>query len=238
MPNPPPLAEIKSHTRVGPWSLMGCDQGRAIWKQQLGTGHCCTVCRNGSGGSRSRWQGLGRREVSPGGVCHPKSRDGTALPPAGLLERMAPPDGLSSPPVTVNPSEPALPAQSTPSQALSPVPERVRGAVAYSRAFTSASLASMRIWISARAASSAAPDSSACAFSKFALAACSGEGLDDSQVASPAWYLPLHPQSHELLDPAACSVPRFPLRHSPPGPACPASQPLQPVTALTSRRSL
>lgn len=211
---------------------MGCDQGRAIWKQQLGTGHCCTVCRNGSGGSRSRWQGLGRREVSPGAEM--------ALHCLLLvsLKGWPPPDGLSSPPVTVNPSEPALPAQSTPSQALSPVPERVRGAVAYSRAFTSASLASMRIWISARAASSAAPDSSACAFSKFALAACSGEGLDDSQVASPAWYLPLHPQSHELLDPAACSVPRFPLRHSPPGPACPASQPLQPVTALTSRRSL
>lgn len=112
MPNPPPLAETKSHTRVGPWSLMGCDQGRAIWKQQLGTGHWCTVCRNGSGGSRSRWQGLGRREVSPGGVCHPKSRDGTALPPAGLLERMAPPRWVV-----------LTPSHSEPQRAGSPSPE-------------------------------------------------------------------------------------------------------------------
>lgn len=43
------------------------------------------------------------------------------------LKGCPPPDGLSSPPVTMSPNEPALPAQSTPSQALSPVPEGVRG---------------------------------------------------------------------------------------------------------------
>lgn len=52
---------------------------------------------------------------------------------------------------------------------------------AYSRAFTRASLASMRIWISARAASSAAPDSSDCAFSRLARAVCRGVGHGEGQ---------------------------------------------------------
>lgn len=58
---------------------------------------------------------------------------------------------------------------------------------AYSRAFTRASLASIRIWISALATSSAAPDSSDCAFSKFALAACSGWVVGEGQAGTPAW---------------------------------------------------
>lgn len=63
---------------------------------------------------------------------------------------------------------------------------------AYSRAFTRASLASTRIWISALEASSAAPDSSDCAFSKFTLAACGKWGTGESQAATPAWCRPLH----------------------------------------------
>lgn len=152
--------------------------------------------------------------MSPGGVCHPKSRGGTTLPPAGLLEITTPPRWAV---LTPGHSEPQRAGSPCPEHPLtgkrgcpSPVPEGVRGAAAYSRAFTSASLASMRIWISARAASSAAPDSSACAFSKFALAACSGEGLGEGQVASATWYVPLHPQSHKLLDPAAAWCLGFP----------------------------
>lgn len=50
--------------------------------------------------------------MSPGGVCHPKSRDGTALPPAGLLERMAPPRWVV-----------LTPSHSEPQRAGSPSPE-------------------------------------------------------------------------------------------------------------------
>lgn len=43
-------------------------------------------------------------------------------------------------------------------------------------------MASIRIWISARAASSAAPDSSDRAFSRLAWAACRGVGQDEGQA--------------------------------------------------------
>ena len=100
---------------------------------------------------------------------------------------------------------------------------------AYSRAFTRASLASMRIWISALEASSAAPDSSDCAFSRFTLAACRKWVAGESQAATP----PGAPGSD-----VASWVHELPLEHSPPRPACPRSRPLQPTAALRNQRSL
>lgn len=116
----------------------------------------------------------------------------------------------------------------------------------YSSAFTKASFASMRIWTSALAASSVAPDSSACAFSRLALAVYRGAETEGERL-SPTKQEPtetlegrkgkcLHsslPRSRMGWD--ACCLPQFPQGHSPPGPACPASQPLRQAAAQRSQ---
>lgn len=161
------------------------------------------------------------------------------LPPGGLLARPVPPGknpprwlaALLFPPSHPNQTGPAgagLACLGQPRSSPGPRFPCWQGPrTAYSRAFTRASLASMRIWISALEASSAAPDSSACAFSKFILAACRKWVAGESQArALPGAQAQLWPPE-----------PLLPLEHSPPRPACPRSRPLRPTTALKNQCS-
>lgn len=141
---------------------------------------------------------------SPQGFKHKQGlgpRQQPALPSGGLLDR----HGF---PRWPGPQELAGPTWHP-----CPAPSRASGhgvRTAYSRAFTKASLASIRIWISARAASSAAPNSSDWAFSKFALAACKGLRGSEGPAGTPARLLvPQHslPRSLDNSRPGEPQVP-------------------------------
>ena len=148
----------------------------------------------GRGGGGSGWKGETQSRVSAsppslGGltVCCPLAaswQDRSLRPRLPQVARG--PSLPTSPPPIRRPTRAGSACPGHPRSGPGPRFPRWQGPrTAYSRAFTRASLASMRIWISALEASSAAPDSSDCAFSKFTLAACRKWVAGESQAATP-----------------------------------------------------